>query len=138
MPGTNVIGNVSENDGDDGTTADGGDEERSTALGVATETTEGKGEDDGEDAGLEEEHNHQHGETTPVRSVGATSVGTDSRSDEDHDHGLEDQEDDTGLSANVHESSSGETTNGEESLGDGVEVGTLDVSLGGSYTYIEV
>lgn len=45
MPGANLIGDVSENDGDDGTTADGGDEERSTALGVATESTESERED---------------------------------------------------------------------------------------------
>lgn len=129
VPGANLIGNIPKNDGDDGTTADGGDEEGGTTLGVATETTKGEGEDDGEDAGLEEEHDHEHGKTAPVRSGSTTRVDTDGGSDEDHDHGLEDQEDDTRLSTNVHEPSSCETTDCEQSLGDGVEVGTLDVSL---------
>lgn len=44
MPGADPVGDVSENDGDDGTTADGGDEEGGTALGVTTETAESEGE----------------------------------------------------------------------------------------------
>jgi hypothetical protein len=39
MSGTNLVGDVAEDDGDDGTTADGGDKEGGTALGVATETS---------------------------------------------------------------------------------------------------
>jgi hypothetical protein len=38
VPGANLVGDVAEDDGDDGTTADGGDEERCTALGVASKT----------------------------------------------------------------------------------------------------
>ena len=129
LPGTDVVSNVAENDGTDGTTANGGDEERSTTLGVATETTESKGEDDGEDARLKEEHNHQHAETSPVGTSGASSVGTDGSGDEDHDQGLESEEDVTGLTTVVHEASCGETSDGEESLGNGVEVGSLVVTL---------
>jgi hypothetical protein len=83
-----------------------------------------------ENAGLEEENDHEHGKTTPVSMGSITSVGSDSCSDENHDHGLEDHEDDTGLAAKVHEASSGETTDSKETLGDGVEIGTLDVRLG--------
>jgi hypothetical protein len=39
VPGADLVGNVSENDWDDCTTTDGGNEEGSTALGMATETT---------------------------------------------------------------------------------------------------
>jgi hypothetical protein len=46
VPGSNLIGDVSEDDRDDSTTADRGDEEGSTTLGVATETTKRQGEDD--------------------------------------------------------------------------------------------
>jgi hypothetical protein len=71
-----VVSNVAKNDRADSTTANGGDEERSTTLGVATETTESKGEDDGEDARLEEEYDHQHAKTSPVGTSGASSVGS--------------------------------------------------------------
>lgn len=98
---------------------------------MATETTEGGSEDDGEDAGLEEEHDHEEGKTAPVRSSGATSVDTDGGSEEDHDGGLVDEQDDTGLETNVHESSGAETSNSEESLSNGVVVGTLVMSFGG-------
>jgi hypothetical protein len=80
-------------------------------------------------AGLKEEHNHEHGETTPVRTGGSASVDTDGCGDEDHDQGLEEHEDDTGLAAKVHETSSCETTGSEETLGNGVEVGSLDVGF---------
>jgi hypothetical protein len=40
VPGSNLVGDVSENDGDDGTTADGRDEEGGTTLGVTSKTTE--------------------------------------------------------------------------------------------------
>jgi hypothetical protein len=39
VPGSDFVGDVSENDGDDGTTADGGDEEGCTTLGVTSKTT---------------------------------------------------------------------------------------------------
>jgi hypothetical protein len=48
VPGADLVGHVAENDGDDSTTADGGDEEGGTALGVATETAKGESEDDWE------------------------------------------------------------------------------------------
>jgi hypothetical protein len=129
LPGTDVISNVAEDDGTNGTTADGGDEERSTALGVATETAESKGEDDGEDARLEEEDNHQHAETSPVGTGGASSVCANGGADEYHDEGLESEQNVTRLAAVVHESGCGETSDGEESLGDGVEVGSLVVTF---------
>jgi len=77
-----------------------------------------------EDGGLEEEHNHQQSETTPVGVACAAGVGSDSRSEEDHNRSLIGQEDVTRL-GNIHETSTGETSNSEKSLGDGVEVGTL-------------
>jgi hypothetical protein len=40
VPGSNLVGDVSKNDGDDGTTANGRDEEGGTTLGVTSETTE--------------------------------------------------------------------------------------------------
>lgn len=80
---------------------------------------------------LKEEHNHEESKTAPVGSGGATSVDTDGGSEEDHDSSLVDEQDNAGLDAKVHESSSAETTDGEESLGDGVVVGTLVVSIGG-------
>ena len=129
LPGTDVISNVAKNDRTDSTTANGGDEERSTTLGVATETTESKGEDDGEDARLEEEYNHQHAKTSPVGTSGASSVGSYGCRDEYHNKCLESEKDVTGLAAIVHESSCGETSDGEKSLGDGVEVGSLVVTL---------
>ena len=52
VSGADFVGDVAENDGDDGSTADGRDEEGGTALGVATETAERKSEDDWKDAGL--------------------------------------------------------------------------------------
>lgn len=129
LPGTDAVSNIAENDGANGTTADGGDEERSTALSVASETAECKGKDDGEDAGLEEENDHQHAETSPVRTGGAASVGANRSADEDHDQGLESEEDVTGLAAVVHESGCCETSDGEKGLGDGVEVGSLVVTF---------
>jgi hypothetical protein len=48
VPGADLVGHVAEDDGDDGATADGGDEEGGAALGVAAETAEGEGEDDWE------------------------------------------------------------------------------------------
>jgi len=126
---SDAVSNVAENDGANGTTADGGDEERSTALGVASETAECKGEDDGEDAGLEEEDDHQHAETSPVGSGGAASVGADRSADKDHDQGLESEEYVTGLAAVVHESGCCETSDGEKCLSDGVEVGSLVVAF---------
>jgi len=94
---------------------------------VARKTYESK--DDGENAGLEEQDNHQHGKASPVRTVGTTSIDADSSSNKDHDHSLEDHENDTGLAADVHQSSSSETSSSEETLSDGVEVGTLDMSI---------
>lgn len=126
----NAVGDVSEDDWNDGSSTDGRNKERSTALGVATETTEGQSEDDGEDARLEEEHNHEEGKATPVGGSSAASVDTDGGSKEDHDGGLVDEQDNAGLKTDVHEARSGETTNGEEGLGDSVVVGTLVVSLG--------
>jgi hypothetical protein len=82
--------------------------------------------------GLEEEHNHEEGKTAPVGSSGVTSVDTDGGSEEDHDGSLVDEQDNAGLETNVHESSSAETADGEESLSDGVVVGTLVVSIGGA------
>ena len=110
---TNAISHVTEDDRSDGTTADGGDEERGTALGVATETAEGKSKDDWEDARLEEEHNHEHAQTTPVGTVLASSVCSNSRGDEDHDQRLKGKEHVARLATKVHESSSSETTDGE-------------------------
>jgi hypothetical protein len=81
------------------------------------------------DAGFEEEDDHEHRETSPVRTGGSTGVGADGGGDEDHDHGLEDHQDDTRLAAKVHERSGGETSTGEETLRNSVEVGALDVSL---------
>jgi hypothetical protein len=37
VSGADLVCDVSENDGDDRTTADGGDQERGTALGVASD-----------------------------------------------------------------------------------------------------
>jgi hypothetical protein len=122
-----LISNVSENSWDTSATRDRGNEERSTALGVTSKTTEGKCEDGRENAGFEEEDEHQHGKTTPVRSAVSTSVDSDGSGDEDHDEGLVGKEDITRLS-NVHQSSGGETTNGEKTLGNGVEIGTLFLS----------
>jgi len=42
MPRANLVGDVSEDDWDDCTTADGGDEEGSTALGVTSKTAQCK------------------------------------------------------------------------------------------------
>lgn len=39
MPGADTVRNVAENDGDNGSTADGGDEEGGTTLGVTSKTT---------------------------------------------------------------------------------------------------
>jgi hypothetical protein len=47
---TDAVGNVTEDDWHHSASRHGRDEEGSTTLGVATETTEGGGEDDGEDA----------------------------------------------------------------------------------------
>ena len=130
LSGSDEIGDVSKDDRADGATADGGDEEGGTALGVATETTEGEGEDDGEDAGLEEEDDVEHADTAPVGGGGAARVGANGGGDEDHDEGLEGEEHVTGLTAKVHDTGGGEATDGEERLGNGVEVGALVVALG--------
>jgi hypothetical protein len=45
VSGADLVGNVAENDGDDCATADGGDEEGCTTLGVASETAKGESED---------------------------------------------------------------------------------------------
>ena len=129
--GADGVRNIAEDDRNDGTTGDGGDEEGSTALGVATETTEGKSEDNREDTGLEEEHNHEESKTAPVGSGSATSVDTDGSSKEDHDESLVGKQDHAGLDTKVHESSSAEATDGEQRLSNGVVVGTLVVSIGG-------
>ena len=100
---------------------------------MATETTEGQSEDDGEDARLKEENDHEKGKTTPVGGSSAASVDTDGGSEEDHDGGLVDEQDNAGLETEVHEASSAEATDGEESLGDSVVVGTLVVSLGDAH-----
>ena len=131
LPGAGVVCDVSKDNGTDSTTADGGDKERSTALGMATETAEGKCEDDGEDAGLcsllvksygfvwwkysylKKEHNHEHAQSTPIGTVGATGVGANSCGDEDHDESLESEEHVARLSSEVHDTGSRETTNGE-------------------------
>jgi hypothetical protein len=47
----------------------------------------------------------------------------------DHDESLESEEYVTGFAAPVHNASSSETADGKESLGDGVEVGALVVTL---------
>ena len=130
VPGADAVGDVAEDDRDDGTARDGGDEERGTALGVATETAETDGEDDGEDTALEEQNNHEKRKTAPVGSGGSARVDTNGGGEEDHDQGLVGQEDPARPQANVHQTGSRETANGEESLCDGVEVGTLLVSLG--------
>lgn len=128
--GANAVGDVSKDDGNNSSSTDGRDKERSTTLGVATETAESESEDDGEDARLEEEHDHEEGKTTPVGGSSAASVDTDGGSEEDHDGGLVDEQDNAGLKTEVHEAGSAEATDGEESLGDSVVVGTLVVSLG--------
>jgi hypothetical protein len=56
VSGADLVGDVSEDDGDDRTTADGGDEEGSTALGVATNAAKRECEDYRKDTRLEEEH----------------------------------------------------------------------------------
>lgn len=48
------VGNGTEHDREDSTARDGSDNERSTALGVATETTKGQSKDSRKDARLEE------------------------------------------------------------------------------------
>ena len=95
---------------------------------MATETTERECEDGWEDARLEEEHDHEHSNTAPVAVGSIASVGADSRSEENHDEGLVGKQDVAWL-GHVHETSSRETTNCEETLSDGVEVGTLAMSL---------
>jgi hypothetical protein len=82
------------------------------------------------DAGLEEQHNHQHAQTTPVGTRGTAGVDTNGSRDEDHDHGLENHEDETGLAAKVHESSSRKATCSKQTLSNGVEVGSLQMRLG--------
>jgi hypothetical protein len=148
VPGADLVGDVSEDDGDDGAAANGGDEEGGSALGVATESTKSclalvyvmgmsagggeptESEDDWEDAGFEEECDHQHGETTPVGSVSAAGVDADGSGDEYHDERHKGHEHDARLAANVHDTCSGETTSSKETLSDSVEVGALDVRIG--------
>jgi hypothetical protein len=127
LAGSDLVCNISEDGWDDGTTAYGSDEERSSALGVATESTEGESEDGWEDARLEEEHEHEHSETAPVGFGGATGVCSNGGSNEHHDERLIGEKDVTWL-GDVHQSSGGETTNGEETLSDSVVVGTLFLS----------
>jgi hypothetical protein len=50
VSGSDVVGDVAEDDGDDCATADGGDEEGCAALGVATETAKRKSKYDRKDA----------------------------------------------------------------------------------------
>jgi hypothetical protein len=128
--GTDTVGDVSKDDGNDGTSGDGSDDEGGTALGVATETAQTDGEDDGEDAALEEHHNHEESETAPVGSSGAAGVDTDCSGQEDHDRCLVGQKNPARLETDVHKTSSRESTDGEEGLSNGIEVGTLLVSLG--------
>jgi len=63
MAGADAVGHIAQDSGDDGAAADGGDEERRAALGVAAQAAQGQREDGREDAALEEEHQHQHRET---------------------------------------------------------------------------
>ena len=84
-----VVGRETSQRREERTTADGCDDPRRTALGVTTETTDGKGEDGREDARLEEEHDHEQGDTTPVGRGRGTRVGANRRGKEDHDCGLE-------------------------------------------------
>jgi hypothetical protein len=56
VSGADLVCDVSEDDGDDRTTANGGDEERGAALGVATNASQRQGEYDRKYAGLEEEY----------------------------------------------------------------------------------
>jgi hypothetical protein len=54
VSGTDLVCNVAENDWNDRTTADGGDKERRTTLGVTTKSAKCEGKDDRENARLEE------------------------------------------------------------------------------------
>ena len=56
MACADVVGHIAQDSGDDGAAADGGDEERRAALGVAAQAAQGQRKDGREDAALEEEH----------------------------------------------------------------------------------
>ena len=124
MAGADVVGHIAQDSGDDGAAADGGDEERRAALGVAAQAAQGQREDGREDAALEEEHQHQHREAAPVRPLAMACVGADGRADEHHDQGLVRQQDVPRL-RDVHQPRGGEAADGEERLRDGVEVCAL-------------
>jgi hypothetical protein len=127
LASSDVVSNISENGWDNSATTNGSDEEGSSALSVATETTEGEGEDCWEDARLEEEHEHEHGKATPVGFSLPTSVCANGGGNEHHDEGLIGEKDVAWLS-DVHQSSGGETANGEQALSNGVVIGALFLS----------
>lgn len=88
-----------------------------------------KSKDDWEDARLEEENNHEHADASPVGGVGVTRIDTNGGGDEDDDGSLESEQHPTRLETEVHDTSCSKTTDGEESLSNGIKVGTLAVTL---------
>jgi len=110
------IGDGAEDGWEDGTAGNGGDEEGSTAFGVATETAQGKGENGGEDAGFEEQDDREAGDA-------GVALGTHGGGDEDDDHGHEEHEDPAGFDG-LHGDARDESTDGEQTLCDCELVGT--------------
>jgi hypothetical protein len=77
--------------------------------------------------GFEEEHDHEHSETAPICAYTMARIDANGSRDEDHDERLV-REEYVARFCDVHESRSRETPDGEETLGNGVEVGALVLS----------
>ena len=109
-------------------TRDRSDDPGGAALGVTAETTDGQGEDGRKDSGLEEENDGEHGNA-------AFAVDTHGRSDEDHDHGHEKHEDPARLH-DYHGTGCGKSSNGEETLADGIAIRGISIAEVGAFDRI--
>jgi hypothetical protein len=105
------------------TSRDGGDDERSPNLGVATETTETECEDRGEAGGFPAENHAQE-------ANGGVSIGLGGGEHEDEGHAEVDGEDVAGLDDREgHETAGEETIECIQTLGCGEDVGWMKLVL---------
>ena len=87
---------------------------------MTSQTTNGQGKDGGENGGFEEENDGEHGDAS-------FTVDAHGRGDEDHNHGHEEHENPAGLHDH-HGSGCGESSNGEETLADGIAIRGISVA----------
>ena len=87
---------------------------------MTSQTTNGQGKDGGENGGFEEENDGEHGDAS-------FTVDAHGRGDEDHNHCHEKHENPARLDDH-HGSGCGESSNGEETLADGIAIRGISVA----------